>query len=64
MDAAVPLVEIDLIRRGTHVLDVPFSLLEDMPEWDYLANLVRRDSSGFEFSPFLCSRDCRGFGSR
>jgi hypothetical protein len=49
--AGIHLVEIDFIRRGPHVLDIPESFLQDIGRWDYLVNLVRRDGTEFEFYP-------------
>ena len=48
-EAGVHLVEIDLIRRGPHVLDIPRRVVEDARPWDYLVNLARRGSREFEF---------------
>jgi hypothetical protein len=49
--AGVHLVEIDLIRGGPHVLDLPLEILEGLPRWDYLVNLVRRGGSEYQFYP-------------
>ncbi len=49
--AGVHLVEIDLIRRGRHVLDVPKSVVETLRPWDYLVNLVRRGSDEHQVDP-------------
>ena len=47
----VHLVEIDLLRSGRHVLDVPEWATQGLRPWDYLVNLVRRGSSEFEVYP-------------
>ena len=49
--AAVNLVEIDFIRRGPHVLDVPLEFVEPLRPWDYLVNLVRHGSQEYEVYP-------------
>jgi hypothetical protein len=49
--AGVHLVEIDLTRRGTHVLDVPEMMLGQLPRWDYLVNIGRRSSDRYEVYP-------------
>jgi uncharacterized protein DUF4058 len=48
-EAGVHLVEVDLIRRGPHVLDIPRRVVEDAKPWDYLVNLARRGSRELEF---------------
>ena len=48
-EAGVHLVEVDLIRRGPHVLDIPRRVVEDARPWDYLVNLARRGSRELEF---------------
>jgi hypothetical protein len=50
-EAGVHLVEVDLIRRGPHVLDVPLELLDSLRPWDYLVNLVRCESEDYEVYP-------------
>ncbi|MBW3540399.1 MAG: DUF4058 family protein [Planctomycetes bacterium] len=50
-DAGVHLVEIDLIRRGPHVLEVPPGVVERLRPWDYLVNLVRREADEYEVYP-------------
>lgn len=45
------LVEIDLLRRGRHVLDIPLEVAEAMRPWQYLVNIVRRGSDEYEFYP-------------
>jgi hypothetical protein len=50
-EAGVNLVEIDLIRRGPPVVDVPDVVVEGFRPWDYLVNLVRRGSQYYEFYP-------------
>jgi hypothetical protein len=49
--AGVNLVEVDLIRRGPRVVDVPEAMLPDLPRFDYLVNLVRRGSEDYELYP-------------
>jgi hypothetical protein len=49
--AGIHLVEIDWIRRGPHVLDLPESALHELDRWDYLVNLVRRGGVEYEFYP-------------
>ncbi len=48
-EAGVHLVEVDLIRRGPHVLDIPQRVVEEARPWDYLVNLARRGSRELEF---------------
>lgn len=50
-DADVHLVEIDLIRRGPHVLDIPQEVVERHRPWDYLINIARRRSREYAFHP-------------
>ena len=52
-EAGVHLVEVDLIRRGPHVLDVPEEVVENLRPWDYLVNLVRRGSTAHAIYPIL-----------
>lgn len=47
----VNLVEIDFVRRGPHVLDVPSAVAEQLRPWDYLVNTVRRGSEMYEIYP-------------
>jgi hypothetical protein len=47
----VHLVEIDLLRSGRHVLDVPAGVVEDLRPWTYLVNLVRRGGRHYEIYP-------------
>lgn len=47
----VHLVEIDLLRSGRHVLDVPEWAIQGLKPWDYLVNLVRRGGAEFEIYP-------------
>jgi hypothetical protein len=49
--ADVHLVEIDLIRRGPHILDVPLDVVDALRPWDYLVNLTRRGSDEYEVYP-------------
>lgn len=46
--AGVNVVEVDLLRGGRHVLDVPKYTLTAFRPWHYLANIVRRDRSQYE----------------
>lgn len=50
-EAGIHLVEVDLIRRGPRVLDVPDEVLDEQPRWDYLVNTVRASDSAYEFYP-------------
>lgn len=50
------LVEIDLLRAGQHVLDVPQAALEAIGRWDYLVNLVRVDRKEYEVYPITLRR--------
>ena len=50
-DAGIHLVEIDLLRGGRHLLEVPAAVLEDVPRWDYLVNLARRGAVDYEVYP-------------
>lgn len=45
-DAGVNLVEVDLLRRGRHVLAVPQSLAAQVKPWDYLICLWRSNLVG------------------
>lgn len=47
----VHLVEIDLLRAGRFVLDVPRPVVERLQPWDYLVNLVRRGGPDYEVYP-------------
>ena len=47
----VNLVEIDFIRRGPHVLDVPVDVADNLRPWDYLINTVRHGSDMYELYP-------------
>jgi hypothetical protein len=47
----VHLIEVDLLRSGRHVLDVPAEIVEDLRPWEYLVNLVRRGSRDYEIYP-------------
>jgi hypothetical protein len=49
--ANVHLVEIDFLRRGPHVLDIPQDVVEAFRPWHYLAHIVRRGSDKYEFYP-------------
>lgn len=49
--AGVHLVEIDLLRTGSHVLEIPEGIVASLRPWDYLANLVRRGGPDFEIYP-------------
>lgn len=48
-EAGVNLVEVDLLRRGPHELDVPEEVVAEQRPWDYLVNLVRRATTEYEF---------------
>ena len=50
-EAGIHLVEVDLIRRGPNVLEIPDALLEELPRWDYVVNLARRGGDDFEIYP-------------
>lgn len=50
-EAGVHLVEVDFIRRGPHVLEIPETVVEEFRPWDYLVNLARRGSGEYEFYP-------------
>ncbi len=50
-DAGVHLVEIDLIRRGPHVLDIPEAFLGSVRPFDYLIHIGRREGEKFEVYP-------------
>lgn len=45
------LVEIDLLRAGQHIVDVPQPALEALGHWDYLINLVRAGRREYEVYP-------------
>jgi len=49
--AQVHLVEIDLIRRGPHILDLPEEIVQALKPWEYLVNLVRRGAGEHEVYP-------------
>jgi hypothetical protein len=49
--ADVNLVEVDLLRKGRHILHVPRPVVEGLRPWDYLVNLVRRGSDDYEIYP-------------
>lgn len=50
-EAGVNLVEIDLLHEGEHVLDVPLGVLDDLPPWAYLINIVRVGGRDYEIYP-------------
>ena len=50
-DAGVHLVEVDLLRSGPHVLDVPESMAEGIKPWEYLVNVSRRGGRDYEVYP-------------
>lgn len=50
-DAGINLVEVDLLRRGPHVLDIPVDVVDAWKPWQYLVNLVRRAADDYEFHP-------------
>ncbi len=47
----VHLVEIDLLRRGRHLAEVPEEVAAESRPWDYLVNVARRGGDGYEFYP-------------
>lgn len=47
-DAQVNLVEIDLLRTGQQVVDVPRSLLSGVPGWDYIVHIGRVQATDYE----------------
>jgi len=49
----VHLVEIDLLRAGLHILDLPHDLLLRFRGWSYLVNVIRAGGSEFEFYPII-----------
>lgn len=49
--AGVNLVEIDLLRSGLHILDLPNELLSPIKGWSYLVNIVRTGAGEYEFYP-------------
>lgn len=50
-EAGVHLVEIDLLRGGPHILDIPGDVVYGLRPWDYLANIVRRGARAYEVYP-------------
>jgi len=50
-EAGVNLVEVDLLRSGRHLLDVPLSVVEGLKPWDYLVNILRPNQEEYEFYP-------------
>lgn len=49
--AGIHLVEVDLLRTGRFILDVPPSIVESLKPWDYLINIVRAGDSDYEVYP-------------
>jgi hypothetical protein len=49
--AGVNLVEIDLLRKGRHLADVPLDVLEPFQPWHYLVNVIRSSAEEYEFYP-------------
>jgi hypothetical protein len=47
----VNLVEVDLLRRGKHVLKVPSALVQPLRPWDYLVSIWRPTQTDFEVYP-------------
>ncbi len=47
----IHLVEIDLLRRGRHLLELPEEVAAESRPWDYLVNVARRGGDGYEFYP-------------
>jgi hypothetical protein len=52
----VHLVEIDLLRGGQHILDIPLDVVRPFHPWHYLINLVRRGTDQFQFYPISVRR--------
>jgi hypothetical protein len=50
-DAGVHLVEVDLLRSGPNVLEVPEAVLEGIRPWNYIVNVSRRGSRDYELYP-------------
>ncbi len=50
-DAGVHLVEIDLLRSGPRIVDLPGAVLSGVPKASYLVNIVRRGADEYEFFP-------------
>jgi hypothetical protein len=50
-EAGVHLVEVDWLRQGPHVLDVPVEVVEELRPWDYVVNIVRQSSDEYEIYP-------------
>ena len=48
----VHLIEVDLLRDGPEMVDLPDRLLERTATADYVVNVARRDSADYEFYPF------------
>jgi len=49
--AEINLVEIDLLRSGRFILDIPPTVVESLKPWHYLVNLVRAEASEYEVYP-------------
>lgn len=49
--SGVHIVEIDLLRSGKHLLDVPLESLASLKPRDYLVNVVRAHSKEYEVNP-------------
>lgn len=50
-EAGVHLVEIDLLRGGRHIVEVPSSFLINCQPWDYLVNISRANHTYFDVYP-------------
>ena len=50
-ERGVNLVEVDLLRRGRHLLNVPAEVVEELRPWTYLVNIARRDTDEYEVYP-------------
>jgi hypothetical protein len=50
-DAGVNLVEVDLLRRGPHVVRVPKPLVESVRPWDYIVSVWRPNQTDYEVYP-------------
>jgi hypothetical protein len=51
LDAGASFVEIDLLRSGQHVLDVPRRPLVSLAPWSYLVNIIRPGQQDYEVYP-------------
>lgn len=51
LEHGIHLVEVDLIRRGRPIVDVPGESVTLHGRWDYLVNVIRVDDTGYECYP-------------